>query len=68
MDDRLQPLPSLRVGEHPLPQRGPVEVTVLGEYARAEDLHDRRETVRTGSDHLASKDVGVDHDRTALGE
>ena len=61
MQDRLQPGPPGRVGEHLAAQAGPVQAALRVQDLRPEGRHHLGQPLGAGGHHLPGHQVGVDH-------
>jgi hypothetical protein len=68
MDDPVEPRAGVGVGEHDRRERGSVQGAVRGQDAVAERLHDRGQARAARLEDLAGDAVGVDDDRSSLGQ
>ena len=68
VDDGLEPLAPLRVGEDDGAQALPVEIAVVLDHLAAELGHDGSEGGLTRGDRLAREQIGVDHLAAEVGE
>ncbi len=66
MDDRVELLELIGVGEHELAERGTVESTVGSEHRVTPSLHDAPITRRADFHRTPREDVGIDDRRAAL--
>ncbi len=68
MQQRVERAALVRVREHELAQRSPIELAAGGQHVRAERVANRRQRRLARRDHLACDLVGVDDLRAELHE